>query len=149
MAEDESVAEDQTGALGNWDRLNAWKNDWVATPGVPDIMLQPSDFLSSTTATLNDISDVDVSGATDGDIPTFDSGTSTWTAQPNGSALVLNSGLLAVKTWDTGTSAYVWPGGTAPDASSYDFIRFRGPDDPLSATGGRDVTGDEWLNTAP
>lgn len=149
MAEDESVTEDQVGALANWDRVNAWKNLHVKTPGTPDIMYAATDFLQVGVAGVGDLVDFDTTGVADGDIPTYDSGSGTFTMEPNGSALVLNSGLLAVKTWDSGTSAYVWPGGTAPDASSYDFIRFRGPTDPIGATGGRNTSGDEWANTAP
>jgi hypothetical protein len=134
MAEDESVAEDQTGALANWDRLNAWKNDWIKTPGSPDIMLQPADFEGDPT---------DRAASKVLAVKADESGLE---YVPNGS-VAANGGLLAVMTWDAGGSEYVWPGGSAPDASLYDFIRFRGPEDPTTADGGRDVTGDEWLDT--
>ena len=51
-------------------------------------------------------------------------------------------GNVAVKTWNG--SAYVWPG-TEP--AGYDVIIFIGPDDPDTATGGRDSIDDLWVDT--
>lgn len=42
--------------------------------------------------------------------------------------------VAVIKVWDSGTSAYVWLGGTTP--TSYGIIHFIGPEDPATSTGG-------------
>lgn len=57
----------------------------------------------------------------------------------------LASSMLAYKTWNG--SAYVWSGSGQPDTAAFTNILFAGPSDPASASGGRDVAGDIWVNT--
>lgn len=59
----------------------------------------------------------------------------------------LAGAFLAYKTWDG--SEYVWPNGGEPDPAAYVNILFAGPDDPATATGGRDVAADIWVDTGP
>lgn len=58
---------------------------------------------------------------------------------------------FAIKTWDSGSNAYIWPDGD-PGADTYLWIRFidvsGGGHNPATTTGGRDVFGDVWENTA-
>jgi hypothetical protein len=93
-------------------------------------------------------------GGTTGQVLTKTSATdyaTNWQTPSGGASLTaLNQGLLATKVWSG--SAYVWPGGTAPDSNAFTNITFIDPTglhDPKTSTGGRNVANDLWETGTP
>jgi hypothetical protein len=60
-----------------------------------------------------------------------------------GAVYLQNPAGVVVKVSD-GAGGYVWPNGEPP-TGSFASIIFRGPDDPLTAPGGRDNPNDFWF----
>lgn len=62
-----------------------------------------------------------------------------------GAVYLPNPAGVVIKVSD-GAGGYEWPG-DEPPAGTYASILFRGPDDPLTAPGGRDDPNDLWFGS--